>query len=747
MFLRSHYKLNSFYSKILFYITLVLVSTIFLTSSILYFNFEKIGLSLIHSSTKDSLSQISYSTTYMTNTVKTLALQTYFDQDISKLLLFDSIDVHTEYAALNKLSNLITKTQFIHSIYLYNGRAQTAYSSLLSGKYDTKSFPDQEAIELLNDPAHLKNLSPIPRLIYDDIAQINKGFYSNVYTFVFHENVIDNSGIDRAVVLNITEGWMREIMDSLETSSESQTFIVDSKGMIVNSVVKGKILVDISDKNYIKEILNSNEPSGFFVEEVDNVKSLITYVSSPNIDWKFIQITPYSNITKKINTLKYTTLFICFIVLLLGSFASIYISKKLYKPYSIMDEKLKALQSEKNSSSSVLKQDFLRSQLLNTTHFQLSEFEDKVRNLKVNINFNNEFLLILIKIDNYTDFVDKYNINDRNLFKFGIMNIALELFNTKYSNEAIDMQQDHMVLITNITDDITDQDINFMINEFQKAVKKHLELSISISISSAGNSKNDLSMLYSEALDAYNYFLFNEYECILWSKNIDTLEQNDYVYPTQKENLLIDALMLRKIDEAKEIYLDIISGTKGHSFNIFHTAILRISLALNTLIESLRQNSNVYVNFNFSNFSSTITKKETINEINNCFFYIFKSITEKLEERQSMKHDTLASNIIEIINQSYMDPNLSLDSIADKVNLSSSYVGKLFKKLTSKSISEVITEVRMEKAKELLKTTNMSVSEIVENVGFASSAYFYPLFKKMNGVTPNDYRQSGNINK
>ena len=52
-----------------------------------------------------------------------------------------------------------------------------------------------------------------------------------------------------------------------------------------------------------------------------------------------------------------------------------------------------------------------------------------------------------------------------------------------------------------------------------------------------------------------------------------------------------------------------------------------------------------------------------------------------------------------------------------------------------------ITEVRMEKAREHLKDTDLSVIEIAENVGYEDSQYFFRVFKKTTGVTPLQYRQ------
>ena len=74
--------------------------------------------------------------------------------------------------------------------------------------------------------------------------------------------------------------------------------------------------------------------------------------------------------------------------------------------------------------------------------------------------------------------------------------------------------------------------------------------------------------------------------------------------------------------------------------------------------------------------------------------------------------------------------------------MSPAYLGRLFKKLTLKSIPEYINEIRLNKAKLLLQTTDLSINEISERTGFTNSTYVYKGFKKYYGVTPNYFRQS-----
>ena len=69
------------------------------------------------------------------------------------------------------------------------------------------------------------------------------------------------------------------------------------------------------------------------------------------------------------------------------------------------------------------------------------------------------------------------------------------------------------------------------------------------------------------------------------------------------------------------------------------------------------------------------------------------------------------------------------------------YFSTMFKKETGITISEYIVQTRMEKAKELLRFTNMSVASICEQVGYADVKSFTRNFKKSTGMKPSEYRK------
>ncbi|AGT32219.1 chemotaxis protein CheY [Geobacillus genomosp. 3] len=98
---------------------------------------------------------------------------------------------------------------------------------------------------------------------------------------------------------------------------------------------------------------------------------------------------------------------------------------------------------------------------------------------------------------------------------------------------------------------------------------------------------------------------------------------------------------------------------------------------------------------------------------------------------------------IQFIDQ-HLKEDLSLKDVAEHVHLNPSYFSTLFKEQMKLTFSEYMTRRRMQRAKELLIATKMTISEIAEECGYKTPKYFIQLFKEMEGETPNSYRKRQN---
>ena len=92
------------------------------------------------------------------------------------------------------------------------------------------------------------------------------------------------------------------------------------------------------------------------------------------------------------------------------------------------------------------------------------------------------------------------------------------------------------------------------------------------------------------------------------------------------------------------------------------------------------------------------------------------------------------------MSQNYSNPNLMLQDVAKEVNMSKSRFSTVFSQTTGQSFTEYLIYLRLNKAKELLRTTNIKSSQIAHDTGYNDSHYFSYIFKKNTGLTPSEYR-------
>jgi two-component system response regulator YesN len=90
--------------------------------------------------------------------------------------------------------------------------------------------------------------------------------------------------------------------------------------------------------------------------------------------------------------------------------------------------------------------------------------------------------------------------------------------------------------------------------------------------------------------------------------------------------------------------------------------------------------------------------------------------------------------------EKHLHEEISLDRIAAKFFLNSSYISQLFKKETGENYVNFLMRLKIEKAKKLLKDPNLKIQDISEMVCYNDAKYFGQLFKKYVGMLPSEYR-------
>ena len=178
----------------------------------------------------------------------------------------------------------------------------------------------------------------------------------------------------------------------------------------------------------------------------------------------------------------------------------------------------------------------------------------------------------------------------------------------------------------------------------------------------------------------------------------------------------------------------------GMSSDAVIQSVIYLGIIMKQTVREINQNKLSPLSIDLRFIDRLVFEKETLDEIfaefNNILGAIFIDQKRVVENKDHVIIDTIK----DVIQANYSNPNLSLQEIADMLKMSSAYVGRIFKKYETISVSDYINEIRMLKSVILLEKNNLQVNEISEKVGFNSHSYFFKLFKKRYGTTPKDYR-------
>ena len=142
----------------------------------------------------------------------------------------------------------------------------------------------------------------------------------------------------------------------------------------------------------------------------------------------------------------------------------------------------------------------------------------------------------------------------------------------------------------------------------------------------------------------------------------------------------------------------------------------------------------------FNDFLEDIFKVKNLEELRGVLLSACDAVY-KSNGSKEVKNKDIIAKIKEIVAEEYSNPELSLQSIAQRVYFHTAYLSTFFKNETGKNLIKYITSYRMEKAREMFENTDLKVQTVAKKTGYIDVPYFCTLYKKYFGITPSQYRK------
>jgi len=267
-----------------------------------------------------------------------------------------------------------------------------------------------------------------------------------------------------------------------------------------------------------------------------------------------------------------------------------------------------------------------------------------------------------------------------------------------------------------------------------------MNLSISLGISNLHQGMEELSLAYQEA-DASSSLRFYEEDTIFtYSDCKPRVSRSDKAFEHHYIDKIIDSIKSQNKEDALSVMEELVQGLTSARQPIEY--IKNVGIMIASLCFKL--SINYYVNLSEVVESSSKTYTHILNsssmsELKLILDKVITSTTERLSYLNS-QDNYIIKKVLCHIKDNY-NHHLKLNDLAELAHVNSSYLSRLIKQETGSTLTEIITTMRMEKAKELLTMGHMKTYEIAIQVGIEDPAYFSQVFKKHTGLSPSEYKK------
>ncbi|MEF3353493.1 AraC family transcriptional regulator [Paenibacillus sp. GYB006] len=727
------------YSRLLLYITLCVAFTMIASTIVYYLYYNQFLKKQAFQNDLASLESTSSVVTNMTETAEALSYQIYRNSTISKLMFYNEPGIYDETAAMLELNNYLRTMPYIESIYVNNQSNRTFYIASnreQNGIYNQEEVVDTGIVEILQNVEDYKPFTPIPRkYLSSDGEQIS------VYSFLCFDAIGRSRGLNSAVVVNLSSSWINNsIIGNATTSGFS--FIVDDRGRTLHVDTLDELEMDEQSARTVQQQISKVE-SGYFVDDFLGEKSLLSYSSPDALDWQYVQVTPYTSITSHTSKIRNMTIMLAALVLGIGLFMSFLLSRRLYVPFRQVLSQNHSLEVEKRNGMFTVKQNTLRNMVRAKGGWN-PRLAGQYKELGITVSLTEPYYVVLLSIDRFGILMQERGASILP-YKFAMMNIASEVCSQAFRVETVDMDEDSVLLFMNRTEGSILSENELMesvIRQIQEASEEYLKISLSAVYSSAADRPEQLREYHKHTKEAMKYRFFYGEKSVICGDTIAAYQSYSYIYPADKENKYVELLMEGKIEDAKHVFADMLLATESYPYQAVELAYSRLSLTTSSVLDNIQKRNGFTLSFEEI---PSLHRYESLAECIGDYHQRLDEVQLKLLDKRSDKQLGLMKRMNEMIEHRYIDPALSLQQIAEELQMSPVYLGRIYKQHHLKTVVDAINEERIKNACQLLMETDDSIGNIAEKVGFTSSSYFHRMFKRFYSITPTDYRRSRQV--
>ncbi|MFC3340839.1 helix-turn-helix transcriptional regulator [Paenibacillus abyssi] len=579
-----------------------------------------------------------------------------------------------------------------------------------------------------------------------------------------------------ALIMVLNKNNVLALIETLTPYNQGTTFLFKEDGGWLFTTTRQNDPTAL-DQAILAQVLEKEERADTFLLGWEKNNYSVTYGNFTRMGaaWFYASAAPLTSITAPVIFISKWIMYTSTALFLFAVILSWFASRRLYTP---VDKLLKTIGGSKDESPGKpvrnefeliesqwnnlsresqtlqtrldrqlphLREGFLL-QLLHGYMYAYSEKElrDRMAHFGREVH-NQRYCIVFVQLLGFSKLGGRFSEGDEGLITFAAANMVEELIpNRSIQADVINFHDLSVGLLVSLPHQMPreqfDQEVVQISEEIIACIERILHMQATICISRATDAIKQVPVLFEETKLALSFRRLHAGNQII---DIDKLDESEsryaFDYPFDLEKQVLHAIRIGKEQEAVafiKVFVTDLSHKSANEAMLKQGTLHLLGSVLHVVLQSGLSIQQIYDSANLYEQLCQIREPDEIVE----WFEsrVIHPFIRDFSQKQNMQMRQIIEKAVDLQKQYKTD--ISLDSCADALKMSPYVLSKTFKEVVGINFIDYLTHIRLEKARELLRDTDLKISEVADEVGYQHS-YFNRLFKKQEGVTPSRYRE------
>ncbi len=750
----SHVWANSYTKRVIFYVTALVSAVVIVGAAASYLVMRNQISNMAENRTLQELHRTGTSfSTIFTSSIIPAAEQLFETAEVNNLI----------YGSHISMAQLLTATQFvdrfklanplIDSIVVYNSQRNVIYSTEygLTDADDRRNSALMRIFRQIND---FRLYRFIPR----------RDGEKKLLTVIFGTRPYVGTRLLGGLVVNVSESAVRSQLLGRFREDGSRLTILDSSGTLLSDNDPTAFGTDAENDPVLRRVVSIAGESGTFTIRDGNSSRLVSFVREPLAGWTFVSSTPSRLLFSGIARWRNEIILIFSLLLLLSIFLAVTAGRRVSAPLGRLLLQARVLQSglsELGSTDAHRDDVALVSETMDLLQKRLRDLSRSRGTGEISLSriFGRALLDQAVSAEEHerlsarlfdsasgevwilthvADRAELVGLDSRSHLPDICRDLARRLSGLPEVLCAVHVEKCTVAAaLAAGGDEVFGLPVG--VKELLDSVGASGDMTFTTGVSDPVDDFDELSSAYDAAAEAVHLrFRHGRGKVIVQE---DRLKATDaYALPEGELRRLSEQARLLNAGAVDAVIRELLDGVLPYRYEDF------VFLAQHILhiLERVFVDSGTMSGRDLAEYRSHVLNVkwiETGEDVRDLALRWYRLFADTVHDGDTERLSALVADVKKVVDQSLFDPDLSTKSVAGRLKLSVNYVRTSFRSATGDSISNHITRLRIERCKELLKSSSLPVKEIAQSVGFQNYNYFFTLFKKQTGRTPQEYQR------